>query len=426
MKILIKNGRVVDPLNNIDDTMDILLDGEIVAKVAKNISDSSAKEISATGMVVAPGFVDMHVHLREPGNEESETIATGTKAAAAGGFTAVACMPNTDPVNDNSSVTKFILKKAAEFSPVKVYPVGAISLGLKGELLAEIGDMHKNGTVAISDDGHCVIDNNLMRRAMEYSTMFNLPVIDHCEADDMTEEGVMNESVVSTALGMNGIPSSAEEIMVQRDILLARDSGARVHIAHISTEGSVEMVRQAKKKGIKVTAEVTPHHFTLSDEECRSFDTNFKMKPPLRTSKDIKALIKGIKDGTIDVIATDHAPHHEDSKLVEFDYASFGIIGLETAVSIALDRLVHSGVITLNRLVEMFSVNPAAILNLSGGKLTEGSPADITILDFSRGVTVDKEKFYSKSKNTPFHGWNFKGAPVMTIVDGELVYQAVE
>ncbi|MBN2134358.1 MAG: dihydroorotase [Acidobacteria bacterium] len=426
MKTLIKNGRVIDPANGIDDALDVLLENGIVAKVAKDIKETGAKTISAAGKVVAPGFIDMHVHLREPGHEEEETIQSGGEAAAAGGFTAVACMPNTDPVNDNSSVTKFILKMAAVGSPVKVYPIGAISHRMEGELLAEIGDMYKNGCVAVSDDGKCIMDNLLMRKALEYSTMFDIPVIDHPEAHDLTGDGVMNESVVSTSLGLRGIPASAEEIMVQRDIILAADANAHIHIAHVSTEGSVDLIRRAKKKGIKITAEVTPHHFTLTDNECVSFDTNLKMKPPLRTENDLKAILKGIKDGTIDAIASDHAPHHEDTKLVEFDYASFGIVGLETSISLALDKLMHSGLIDINRLVEMYSTNPAKILRLPGGNLSEGSPADITIIDFNRSVAVDKNKFRSKSKNTPFHGMNLKGAAVMTIVDGEVVFQVEE
>jgi dihydroorotase len=423
MKRLIKDGRVIDPKNKIDDTLDLLIDGEKITKIGKNISASGAEVISAAGKVVAPGFIDMHVHLREPGNEEAETIASGTRAAAAGGFTAVACMPNTNPVNDTESVTEFIVNTAEEEGVVRVYPIGAITKGLRGEYLTEIGELREAGCVAVSDDGYDVMDNLLMRRALEYTWMFKMPVIDHCEAADLTEGGVMNESAVSTALGLKPIPAAAEEIMVQRNILLARDTGSHVHIAHVSTAESVEMVRRAKKNKIKVTAEVTPHHFTLTDEKCRTFDTNYKMKPPLRTEKDVKAILKGIDDGTIDCIATDHAPHVEDTKKMEFDYASFGIVGLETAVSIALDRLVHEGVIDIVRLVEMFSVNPAAILGIPGGELKEGLSADVTILDFNKTVTVDKDKFLSKSRNTPFHGMTLKGAPVMTIVNGQIVHR---
>jgi len=423
MKRLIKDGRVIDPKNKIDDTLDILIEDEKIVKIGKKLTASGAEVIPAAGMVVAPGFIDMHVHLREPGNEEAETIATGTKAAAAGGFTAVACMPNTNPVNDNESVTEFIVNTAEEEGVVKVYPIGAITRGQEGEFLTQIGELRKAGCVAVSDDGYDVMDNLLMRRAMEYTSMFNMPVIDHCEAADLTEGGVMNESVVSTSLGLKPIPAAAEEIMVQRNILLARDTGAHVHIAHVSTAESVEMIRRAKKKKIKITAEVTPHHFTLTDEKCRTFDTNYKMKPPLRTEKDVKAILKGIKDGTIDCIATDHAPHVDDSKKLEFDYASFGIVGLETAVSLALDRLVHEGVIDIVRLVEMFSVHPTEILGIPGGELKEGSAADITILDFNRSITVDKEKFQSKSRNTPFNGMTLKGTPVMTIVNGAIVHK---
>jgi dihydroorotase len=424
MKTLIKNGRVVDPANGVDDTLDVLIEDGKIAKLGRDIPKTGAEVIEAAGKIVAPGFIDMHVHLREPGREEAETIKTGTEAAAAGGFTAVACMPNTNPVNDNESVTQFIIKKAAAEGSVHVYPVGAITKGSKGESLSEIGELHRAGCVAISDDGRDVMDNLLMRRAMEYASMFDMPVIDHCEAADLSGEGVMNEGAVSTALGMKPIPAAAEEIMVQRNILLARDTGCRVHIAHISTEESVEMVRRAKKRGIKVTCEATPHHFTLTDEECRSFDTNYKMKPPLRSDKDRKAILKGIKDGTIDCIATDHAPHSEDFKNVEFDYAAFGIVGLETAVPLALDRLVNDGVIDIVRLVEMLSMNPARILGVPGGTLGTGALADITILDNNRNITVNKDKFRSKSRNTPFHGMMLKGAPVMTIVSGRIVFSA--
>ena len=422
MKMLIKDGRVVDPANGVDDTLDVLIEDGKIAKIGRDIPKAGAEVVQAAGKIVAPGFIDMHVHLREPGHEEAETIKSGTEAAAAGGFTAVACMPNTNPVNDNESVTEFIIKKASSEGSVNVYPVGSITKGSKGEFLAEIGELHRAGCVAVSDDGKDVMDNLLMRRAMEYASMFDIPVIDHCEAADLVGEGVMNEGSVSTALGLKPIPAAAEEIMVERNILLSRDTGCRVHIAHISTEESIDMVRRAKKRGINVTCEATPHHFTLTDEECRSFDTNYKMKPPLRSEKDRKAILKGIKDGTIDCIATDHAPHSEDYKNLEFDYASFGIIGLETAVPLALDKLVNEGVIDIGRLVEMFSVNPAKILGVPGGSLSAGSPADITILDHNRTVTIDKEKFRSLSRNTPFHGITLKGAPVMTIVGGRIVF----
>ncbi len=424
MKLLIKNGRVVDPANNIDETLDILIENSRIKKIAKNISEKADRELSVTGNVVCPGFIDMHVHLREPGMEEAETIRTGGMAAAAGGFTAVACMPNTNPVNDTSSVTKFILDRSAAESPVKVYPVGAVSVGTRGEHLTEIGDLHKAGCVAISDDGNDVMDNQLMRRAMEYASMFKMPVIDHCEAADMTEGGVMNESLVSTTLGMSTIPSAAEEIMVYRNICLARITGAHVHIAHVSTEESVNLIRQAKKQKINVTCEVTPHHFTLTDGEVRSFDSNYKMKPPLRTARDVKAILKGIKDGTIDAIASDHAPHHEDTKLLEFDYSSFGIIGLETSVSLTLDKLLHKGVISINRMVEMLSTNPAKILNIQGGKIEEGGAADLTIIDPNHSHTIDKTGFKSKSRNTPFNGMQLNGRAEVTIVNGKIVYEA--
>lgn len=424
MKMLIKNGRVVDPANRVDDTLDILIEDGKVAKIGRDIPKTGAEVVQAAGKIVAPGFIDMHVHLREPGHEEAETIKSGTEAAAAGGFTAIACMPNTNPVNDNESVTHFIIKKAATEGSARVYPVGAITKGSKGETLAEIGELHRAGCAAVSDDGKDVMDNLLMRRAMEYASMFDMTVIDHCEAADLTGEGVMNEGSVSTALGLKPIPAAAEEIMVQRNILLARDTGCRVHIAHISTEEAIDMVRRAKKRGISVTCEATPHHFTLTDEECRSYDTNYKMKPPLRSDKDRKAILKGIKDGTIDCIATDHAPHSEDYKNLEFDYASFGIIGLETAVPLALDQLVNEGVIDISRLVEMFSVNPARILRIPGGSLGVGAKADITIVDHNRTITVDKNKFRSKSRNTPFHGMTLKGAPVMTIISGRIVFSA--
>jgi len=425
MKLLLKGGRVVDPATKTDAVLDVACEDGAIARIGKDLPAGDARVISAKGLVVAPGFVDMHAHLREPGQEWKETIETGTRAAAAGGFTGVACMPNTVPVNDERAVTEFIKSRAREKASVRVYPIGAISKGLKGEELAEIGDLVAGGAVAISDDGRPVVSGTLFRKALEYASMFGIPVIDHCEDVDLSDGGVVNEGIVSTVLGLKGWNRTAEEVMVFRDLTLARETGGRVHIAHASTAGSVGLVREARARGAKATIEVTPHHFTLTEEACREYDTRTKMNPPLRTEEDRRAILEALADGTIDAIATDHAPHHQDEKGVEFARAPFGIVGLETAVSLALDRLVGGGVIGLGRMVELFSTGPCRILGLPGGRLAPGAPADLTLLDPDRRVVVDASGFRSKGRNTPFHGWTLKGAPVATIVGGIVVHDVL-
>jgi dihydroorotase len=423
--LLIKNGRVIDPANGVDDTLDILIEAGKISRLEPEIKEAGAEPIDAAGLIVAPGFIDMHVHLREPGREDKETIKTGTEAAAYGGFTSVACMPNTSPVNDSGAVTDFIIRKAKEEGTVNVFPIGAATKGSKGEELAEIGEMMERGIVAVSDDGNPIGGAQMMRRILEYTKMFDIPVIDHCEDLELTDNGVMNEGYYSTLIGLAGIPAPSEDVMVARDIILADYTRGRVHIAHLSTRGSLALVTQAKKNGIKVTCEVTPHHFTLTDEVVGSFDTNTKMKPPLRSKEDVAAIIEGIKEGVIDAIASDHAPHTADEKNVEYDLAPFGIVGLETAVPLALDRLVHREKISLNRIIEMFTINPARVLGIDRGTLSHGVDADITIIDLTRTVEVDPERFKSKSRNTPFAGFRLQGMPVMTIVRGKIVFDGI-
>jgi dihydroorotase len=428
MKRLLKGARVVDPATGVDGRFEVLIDGTRIARVAAEVpgAERAGAEILDLnpGWIVCPGFIDMHVHLREPGHEHKETIATGTAAAVAGGFTAVACMPNTDPVNDNSSVTKFIVDRAAG-AAARVYPIGAVTKRSAGEQLAEIADLHAGGCVALSDDGRPVANALILRRALEYARMFDIVVIDHCEDPSLKGEGVAHEGFVAAVLGLRGIPAAAEEVMVHRDIVLAEMTGGRVHIAHLSARGSLRAVRDARARGVRVTCEVTPHHVTLTDERLNgplSYDTNLKMNPPLREAADREALIAGLADGTVDAIATDHAPHHYDEKHVEFDRAPFGIVGLETAVSLALDRLVHTGAISIRRLVELLSVNPARILRVPGGTLAAGAPADITVLAPEVTTTVDPDRFRSLSRNTPFAGWTLKGTVAATIVGGRLAY----
>jgi dihydroorotase len=370
-------------------------------------------------------LIDMHVHLREPGQEHKETVATGVASAVAGGFTAVACMPNTVPVNDNAGVTEFILKKAAEARLARVYPIGAVSRGSDGEQLADIGELRAAGCVAISDDGRPVKTALLMRRALEYAGMFKMPVLEHCEDPSLKGEGVAHEGYHASLLGLRGIPGLAESIMAQRDIALAEFTGGSVHICHMSAATTLRAVREGKSHGVNVTCEVAPHHFTLTDEALASpvsYDTNVKMNPPLRGAVDRDEMLKGIVDGSVDVIATDHAPHHYDEKKVEFDMAPFGIVGLETCISLSLDRLVHSGLIRLPRLVELLSTNPARVLNIPGGSLGEGAIADVTVLAPDLQVVVDAAQFRSKSRNTPFGGWQFRGGVAATIVGGRTVY----
>lgn len=420
MNILIKNGHVIDPANKVDEKLDVLLSDGKIALLGKpgSIPADGAQVVEASGKFVVPGLIDMHVHLREPGFEYKETIKTGTAAAKAGGFTSVCSMPNTNPVNDNRSVTEFILSEAND-APARVFPIGAITKGSKGEELAEMAELHSAGCVAVSDDGKPVMSAAIMRRAMEYSKIFDMPVISHCEECTLSDKGVMNEGFVSTELGLHGIPAAAEEVMVARDIALAGLTGCRVHIAHVSTAGSVRMVREAKARGVKVTAETCPHYFTLTDEAVRGYNTMAKMNPPLRTEVDVAAIKQGLKDGTLDVIATDHAPHAMDEKSVEFDYAPFGIVGLETALGLVF-KLVHEGVLTITEAVRKLSLNPASILKINKGTLSVGADADITIIDPDVEWTVDSSQFKSKSRNTPFDGWKLKGRAVQTIVGGRL------
>lgn len=418
-KILLKGGRVIDPVNSFDEIADILVEDGLIAEVKAGIKAADAEVIDCTGKIVSPGFIDMHVHLREPGGEESETIETGTASAAAGGFTAVACMPNTSPCIDNAAVVEFIKEKAERHGSVKVFPVGAVTKGRKGEELAEIGEMFEAGAPAFSDDGDCIMNSKVMRRAMEYTSTFGATIIQHAEDHSLSKSGTANEGMLTAKIGLYPMPTVSEEIMTRRDIALAEYLDLPVHIAHISAASAVAAVRSAKARGIKVTCEVTPHHFTLNEEEVLSFNTNAKMSPPLRAKEDVEACIEGLRDGTIDCIATDHAPHHIDKKKCEFDIASFGIVGLETAVGLTITELVEKGVIDLKRMVELLSVNPARILNLDLGHLSKGAIADITIIDHAKEWEVDPSKFKSKSRNTPFAGFKLKGAPVGVIVDGK-------
>ena len=421
---LIRNGRVIDPSQSLEARRDVLIRDGHVAAIDENIRAENAEVFDASGLIVAPGLIDLHVHLREPGFEYKETIETGARAAVAGGFTSICCMPNTKPVNDNSSVTNFIIEQGAAAGLANVFPLGSITQGSKGEQLAEIGEMKNAGIVAISDDGKPVCNTGLMRKAMEYSRDFDLPIVDHCEDCCISPDWVMHEGEYSALLGLKGLSGAAEDLHVSRDVQLAEMTGARVHIAHISTAKSVDLVRQAKRSGLPVTCEVTPHHFTLTDAEVyrRKYDTNTKMAPPLRSQSDLEAVIEGLRDGTIDAIATDHAPHHANEKMLEFDHAPNGIVGLETAVSLTLDRLVHHGVISLARMIELLSCNPARIFNLSRGTLVLGAIADMTIFDPEKQIKVDASKFQSKSRNTPFDGWNLKGAVITTIVGGKVVW----
>jgi dihydroorotase len=423
--LLIRNGRVIDPANQVDAVTDVLLEDGTVKRLGPELAAPAGAEIvEATGKIVCPGFIDIHVHLREPGYEYKETVATGTRAAAAGGFTAVCCMANTNPVNDNGSITEYILDRARTEGRVRVYPIGAVTRGLKGKELAELAELADAGCVAFSDDGKCVMDAALYRRAMEYTLPFGTPVISHAEDHDLAREAAMNEGVVSTELGLPGVPAAAEDVMVARDIILAELTGAHVHIAHLSTAGAVRLVREAKARGVRVTAEVTPHHLVLTEEAVRTFDPNTKMAPPLRSKRDLEALLEALEDGTIDAIATDHAPHALSEKEGEFDQAANGVIGLETAVAVLLDRLVRPGLLPLPTLVSRLSRDPARLLNLPGGTLAPGAPADVTILDPGRELTVDPARFLSRSRNTPFGGWRLTGGPWMTIVKGTRVMTA--
>ncbi len=431
MKVLIKNGYIVDPSQGIDGVGEILIEEGKIKEVREHRSggrrdkaegllvEEEFKVIDATGLYVFPGLVDMHVHLREPGFEYKETIKTGTLAAVRGGFTSLCCMPNTKPVNDNETVTEFILRKAYAEGACYVFPIGAITKGQRGEELAEMGMMYEAGCVAFSDDGMPVMNSLLMRRALEYSKRFGVPIISHAEDINLSAGGVMNEGMVSLSLGLRGIPAEAEVVMIKRDIELARLTGGRLHIAHVSTAEGVRAVRDAKKEGLPVTAETCPHYFTLTEDAVRGYKTRAKVNPPLRTDKDIEAIKEGLSDGTIDVIATDHAPHHRDEKICEFDRAAFGISGLETALSLGL-TLVRDGVLSLSGLVEKMSLNPARISDIRKGTLKAGEDADITIIDLNKKWKVEPERFASKGKNTPFEGFILEGLPVITICKGKI------
>ena len=427
MSKLIRGGRVLDPASGLDDFHDILVVGSVIKALGPPGSldselQGSTEIIEADGLWVVPGLIDLHTHLREPGEEYKETILTGSRAAATGGFTSVCSMPNTKPVNDNSSVTDFIFRRAAEADLVRVFPVGAISQGQRGEVLAEYGELKEAGVVAVSDDGQAVMNSQLMRRALEYAQVFDLPVISHAEDRDLAADGVMNESLVSTRLGLREIPSAAEDVMVFRDCSLAELTGGQLHIAHVSSGGSVELVRQFKARGVRVTAEATPHHFTLTDEALEDFDTNLKVNPPIRSSKDLAAIHQGLADGTIDAIATDHAPHSTIEKDVEFDYAAFGMIGLETALPLTL-QLVEKGILSPLEALSKLTCNPAKILGLELGRLSSGLQADITLIDPLREFTVDVNLFRSKSRNSPFHGWQLKGCAVVVLRDGKVIFR---
>jgi dihydroorotase len=423
MNLIIRQGRVVDPTQNLDSVADLCIVDGRVREIAARIPEQGQAEIDARGMIVAPGFVDMHVHLREPGRESAETIESGTRAAARGGFTGVACMPNTHPVNDCGATTAFIMEKAREVSKIHVYPIGAITKGSQGRTLADIGEMWRAGIVAISDDGQPVQDSQVMRRAMEYSCIYDLPVIDHCEDRDLAAKGAMNEGYFSTLLGIRGMNTAAEEVQVVRDAILGRVTRARVHIAHLSARGSLEAAVQAKKAGIRLTCEVTPHHLFLTDADAGGFDPNAKMNPPLRSQEHVQALIQGLGSGQIDVIATDHAPHTFHSKMLGFEKAPFGVVGLETAVSLVMDRLLRPGIIDACRMVELMSVNPCRILRLEGkGTLRPGAWGDVTIIDPELRVEVRSAEFLTRSRNTPFEGWKLLGGPVYTVVRGHTVW----
>ncbi len=423
--MLLRGGRLVDPASGRDGIADLRIAEGKIAEIGTDLKAKDKEDVlDLTGKVVCPGFLDMHVHLREPGQEWKETVETGTRAAAAGGFTGVACMPNTHPVNDNRSVTELIVAQARLRGAVAVHPVGCVSKGQEGKELAEMGDMVDAGAVAFSDDGKPVATAQMMRRALEYSKIFGVPIIDHCEEPTLVDGGVVHEGPISMRMGLKGWPGVAEDVMVMRDILLAEYTGGHVHIAHMSTGRSALFVREGKKRGIHVTCEVTPHHFLLTHEAVVGYDTDAKMNPPLRTDQDRDRLLQALVDGTVDAIATDHAPHHADEKCVEFSMAPFGVVGLETAVSLCLDRLVHANVLPLSRMVALFTTGPAGVLGLDKGTLAPGKDADVTVLDLKRTVTVKPKEFKSKSQNTPFKGLTLKGAPILTVVGGKVIHDA--
>jgi dihydroorotase len=423
MPIVIKNGRVIDPASATDRIADVLIVDDKIAGVAPNLSAAGAEIFDATGMVVAPGFIDMHVHLREPGFEHAETIESGSRAAAAGGFTSICCMPNTKPVNDNATVTSYIVERARRLGVVNVFPIGAITKGSEGVELAAIGAMKAAGAVALSDDGRPVMNSRVMRRAMEFARSYGLPVIDHCEDLNLSAGGDMHEGLPSVRWGLRGIPSASEDVMVARDLVLAELTGARYHVAHISTRNAVAMVEFARSRGLAVTCEATPHHFSLTDAQMPPYDSNYKMKPPLRSACDAGAVVEGIAAGTVSAIATDHAPHPGSEKMQEFERCPFGIIGLETAVALALEVLVHPGKISLNRLVELFTTGPEQVMRLGRGTLAPGTPGDVTIIDTGAPWTYDVNQSFSRSRNSPYHGRTFRGGPVATVVNGQFAWR---
>ncbi len=424
MKRLIKGGRLIDPSQGVEQIADLLLEDGVVSEIGNDISSNQAEIFDASGLVVAPGFIDLHVHLREPGEEYKETIATGCAAAVAGGFTSICAMPNTRPVNDNASITRYIVDKAREVNLANIFPVGAITRGSRGEELAEMAEMKGAGAVAVTDDGKPVMDSQVMRHAMEYARDHNLVVADHCQDTCLSACGVMHEGKYSTLLGLKGMSGAAEDSHVARDIMLSEITGARVHIMHLSTARAAQMVREAKRKGLPVTCEVTPHHLALTDEAVVGYETNTKMNPPLRTTVDREALIEAVIDGTIDAIATDHAPHHRDEKMLEYDQAPFGVIGLETALGVVLKELYHSGKVPLSRIIEMLTIGAARVFSIPRGTLQKGAIADVTIFDPQVEWRVDPKQFKSKSRNTPFANWQLRGKVLATLVAGREVFRA--
>jgi dihydroorotase len=423
MATLIKNGRVIDPATNTDRIADVLIVDGKVAGVAPDLSSPGAEVFDAAGMIVAPGFIDMHVHLREPGFEYAETIESGARAAAAGGFTSICAMPNTNPVNDSATVTSYIVERARRNAVVNVFPIGAITKGSAGEELAAIGAMKAAGAVAISDDGRPVMNSRVMRRAMEFARSYDVPVIDHCEDLNLSSGGDMHEGAQSVRWGLGGIPNAAEDVAVARDLLLAELTGARFHVAHISTRDAVAMVEYARRRGLKVTSEATPHHFTLSDLDMAPYDSNYKMKPPLRSACDRGAVVDAIASGAVSAIATDHAPHAGNDKMQEFERCPFGIIGLETALALALEQLVHTGRITLGRMVELFTTGPESVVRLGRGTLAAGAPGDVTVFSTDLEWTYDVNQSLSRSRNSPFDGRKFRGGAMATVVNGEFVWK---